>query len=215
MSSTCTDNCEDLAKSQNRSKALMLEYFTVGYNVFEGIASIAAGILAGSIALIGFGLDSAIESASGGVLIWRLLKHGKIPPEEEEKVEKKAVRLVAYSFFLLAAYVTYESIEKLYLHEAPEPSLFGMIIAVLSIIIMPFLAYAKWKQGKKMGLRSLIADSKQTLICSMLSVALLIGLGLNYLYGLWWADPVSALVIVVLILKEGFKALKEEKLCTC
>jgi cation diffusion facilitator family transporter len=196
-------------------KALYLEYFTVGYNVIEGVLSILAGYLAGSIALIGFGLDSAVESSSGTVLIWRLTRHGKVSEEEEERVERAAVKLVGASFFLLGAYVLYESVKKLYLQEQPEPSLFGIIIAVASIIVMPLLAYSKRRIARKINSRSLEADSKQTLICSLLSVALLLGLGLNYLFGLWWADPLSALVIVFFIFREGVEAFRAEKLCTC
>ncbi len=194
-------------------KALYLEYFTVGYNILEGALSILAGWLAGSIALIGFGLDSGVESLSGGVLLWRLFKHGKITEEEEERIEKKAVRLVGISFFLLGAYVLFESIRKLYLHDHPEPSLFGIIIALFSLVIMPILSYSKYTTAKKIASRSLMADSRQTLVCSLLSAALLIGLGLNYLWGLWWADPVSALVIVAFIFREGYEALAEGKSC--
>ena len=106
-------------------KALLLSYFTVGYNFLEGVVSILAGLLAGSIALIGFGLDSFVESLSGGVMVWRLSKHGEISLEEEEKIEAKAIRLIAYTFFILGAYVLYESIKKLYFREIPDPSLFG------------------------------------------------------------------------------------------
>lgn len=196
-------------------KALLLEYLTVGYNILEGVASVIAGLMAGSIALVGFGLDSAVESASGGVLVWRLKKHGKISEEEEERVEKRAVRLVGLSFFLLGAYVLYESAEKLYFREEPEASLAGIIIAVLSIIIMPLLARAKLAVARKINSRSLEADSRQTVVCSLLSVALLVGLGLNYLFGLWWADPVSALVIVAFIFREGVEAFTKEKACGC
>jgi len=196
-------------------KALLLEYLTVGYNILEGVASIIAGLMAGSIALVGFGLDSAVESASGGILIWRLTMHGRISEEEEERVEKKAVRLVGVSFFLLGAYVLYEAAEKLYFGEAPEPTFVGIVIAVLSIIIMPVLARAKLNAARRIKSRSLEADSRQTVVCSLLSVALLIGLGLNYMFGLWWADPVSALVIVVSIFKDGVEAFTEGKACGC
>lgn len=196
-------------------KALYLEYFTVGYNILEGVFSILAGYLASSIALIGFGLDSGIESLSGAVLIWRLSLHGRITACEEERVEKKAIRFVGVSFFVLGAYVLFESARKLYLHEHPEPSLFGIIIAVLSMIIMPALSLSKRKIAREIGSMSLEADSRQTLICSLLSVALIIGLGLNYLFGIWWADPVAALVIVVFIIREGYEALFEEKACGC
>jgi len=196
-------------------KALGLEYFTVGYNVLEGVLAIVAGILAGSIALVGFGLDSAVESSSGSVIIWRLTRHGKVSPEEEERVERIAVRLVGVSFFLLGAYVFFESVRKLYLMEAPEPSLFGIVIAATSVIVMPVLSRAKLKTAREMGSRSLAADSKQTFICSLLSVALLVGLGLNYLFGLWWADPAAALVIVFFIIREGIESFREDKLCAC
>ncbi len=193
-------------------KALLLSYFTVGYNILEGVVSILAGLLAGgSIALVGFGLDSFVESLSGGVMIWRFRKHGKISEEEEEKVERRATRLVAYTFFVLGAYVLYESIRKLYLREAAEPSLFGIIIAIVSVIVMPVLFYLKYQTGKSIGSRSLVADSRETLACVFLSVSLLIGLGLNYLYGIWQADPVVGLIIVGFLAKEGYETLTEEE----
>jgi len=196
-------------------KALLLSYFTVGYNVLEGIVSIFAGLLAGSIALVGFGLDSFVESLSGSVMIWRFRKHGKISEEEEEKVERKATRYVAYTFFILGAYVFYESVKKLYFHEVPEPSLLGIIIAIASIIVMPILFYLKYQTGKSINSRSLVADSKQTLACVVMSLSLLAGLGMNYLYGLWQADPIVGLVIVIFLVREGYMTLKEEKLCIC
>ena len=193
-------------------KALLLSYFTVGYNILEGIVSIFAGILAGgSIALIGFGLDSFVESLSGGVMIWRFRKHGKVSEEEEEKAEKRASKLVGYTFFVLGAYVLSQSVRKLYLRDASEPSLLGIIIAVVSVIVMPALFYVKYKTGKSIGSKSLVADSKETLACVFLSVSLLIGLGLNYLYGIWQADPIVGLVIVVFLVKEGYGILTEEE----
>jgi len=196
-------------------KALLLSYFTVGYNVLEGITSIFAGLFAGSIALVGFGSDSFVESLSGGVMIWRFRKHGKITEEEEEKVELKATRLIAYTFFILGFYILYESVKKLCFHEIPDPSLLGIIIAIVSIIVMPVLFYMKYQTGKSVNSKSLVADSKQTLACTFMSVALLIGLGLNYLYGLWWADPVVGLIIVVFLIKEGYTTFKEGKICCC
>lgn len=203
-----------MARDQYR-RALVLEYFTVGYNVLEGFFSLLAGYLAGSPALVGFGLDSVVESASGCVLIWRLTRHGRVSAEEEESVERLSVRLVGLSFFLLGGYVLFESAKKLYLHEQPDPSLFGIIIAASSLVIMPVLAYAKYLSAKKISSRSLAADSRQTLVCSLLSAALLAGLGANYLWGTWWADPAAALVIVVFIFREGYEALIEEKACGC
>jgi len=194
-------------------KALSLSYFTVGYNILEGIVSIFAGLLAGSIALVGFGLDSFVESLSGSVMIWRFRKHGKISEAEEKRVEAKAIRLIAYTFFILGAYVLYESAKKLYFREIPDPSLLGIIISIVSLIVMPVLFYMKYHTGKLINSRSLVADSKQTLACVFLSVTLFIGLGLNYIYGLWWADPLAGLIIVIFLIKEGYTALQEEKLC--
>ena len=196
-------------------RALLLSYLTVVYNVVEGVVSIIAGLLAGSIALVGFGLDSFIESLSGSIMIWRFKKHGKISEEEEERVEKKAIKLVAYTFFILGAYVAYESLKKLYFHETPDPSLLGIIIAVVSLIVMPVLFFVKHQTGKSIDSRSLLADAKQTLACIFLSAALLVGLGLNYLYGFWQADPVVGLVIVIYLVKEGYTTLKEGELCSC
>lgn len=196
--------------SKHHKRALSLSYFTVGYNIFEGVVSIFAGLLAGSIALVGFGLDSFVESSSGTVMIWRFRKHGKISEDDEEKIERKAVRFVAYTFFILGVYILYESVKKLYFREIPDPSLLGIIIAILSIIIMPVLFYMKYRTGKLINSKSLMADSKETLACTFLSVALLIGLGLNYLYGFWQADPIVGLVIVIFLIREGYKILKGE-----
>lgn len=191
-------------------KALLLSYFTVGYNILEGTVSIIAGALAGSVALIGFGLDSFLESLSGGAMIWRFRKHGRLSEQEEQNIERRATKLVAYTFFLLAAYVLYESIDKLVSQETPDPSLFGIVIAIVSLILMPVLFYQKYKTGKALGSRSLVADSKETLACMFLSLALLVGLGANYLFGLWQADPIVGLIIVIFLVKEGYQALKGE-----
>lgn len=194
-----------------RKKALILSYFTVSYNILEGVASIFFGLHAGSIALVGFGLDSFIESLSGGVMIWRFSKHGKLSSSEESKIEDKAAKLVAYTFFILAAYVVYESVKKLYYQEIPDTSLPGMFIAAISLVLMSFLFYMKFKTGKAIGSKSLIADSKETLACLFLSVALLIGLGANYLFGLWQADPIVGIIIVLFLVREGYNILTEKE----
>jgi divalent metal cation (Fe/Co/Zn/Cd) transporter len=196
-------------------KALRLSYFTVGYNVVECVLALLAGALAGSIALVGFGLDSLVESLSGGVMIWRFARHDQLNPEEEERLERRAITIVGYTFFILAAYVLYESLEKLILQEPPAPSLLGIFIALASMVIMPVLFYLKYRTGKSLHSSSLMADSKQSLACGMLSVALFIGLGLNYWFGIWQADPVIGLVIAALLIREGYHTLKEEKLCSC
>jgi divalent metal cation (Fe/Co/Zn/Cd) transporter len=198
-----------------KQKALRLAYFTIAYNVVECALSLMAGVLAGSIALVGFGLDSLVESLSGGVMLWRFSRHEDMNPEAEARLERRAVRIVGYTFFVLGAYVFYESLEKLILREAPAPSLLGLGIALASMLVMPGLFYLKYQTGKSLGSASLMADSKQTLACALLSVALLIGLGLNYWFGVWQADPVIGLVIVLLLLREGYHTLKAEKLCSC
>ncbi|MFC1920903.1 cation diffusion facilitator family transporter [Chloroflexota bacterium] len=190
-------------------KGLLLEYFNVVYNILEAILSIVFGSIAGSIALIGFGLDSIVESLSSLILIWYLRQHGKISPEEEERIERRATRFVAITFFILGAYVLFESIQKLVTAETPETSLSGMIIAIVSLLVMPFLAWQKYKTGKQINSRALVADSKETWACAYLSAALLLGLGLNYLFGFWQADPIVGLVIVVVLFREGWESWKE------
>jgi len=190
-------------------KGLVLEYFTVGYNILEAGLSIFFGKIAGSIALVGFGLDSIVESLSGLVLIWRLRKHDNVSEEEEEKIEKKAMRFMAITFFLLGTYVGFESIQGLVKREEPDPSLPGIIIASLSLIVMPLLAVQKQRVGTKIGSKSLMADAKETWACSFLSLALILGLGLNYLFGLWYADSIAGLVIVFLLFREGKEVWEE------
>jgi cation diffusion facilitator family transporter len=193
-----------------RKKALFLSYFTVGYNILEGAVSIFAGVLAGSIALLGFGLDSFVESLSGGVMIWRFHQHKDLSEEEEEKLEKRATRLVACTFFILGAYILYESVKKLLVREIPEPSIIGMAVAVASIIVMPVLFAMKYRTGLQLKSKSLIADSKETLACLFLSIALFVGLGMNYQFGFWQADPIVGLIVVVFLSREGYEILTEK-----
>jgi len=192
-------------------KALLSEYFTVGWNVIEGVVAIASGVIAGSIALVGFGLDSYIEVASGLVLIWRLRKHGFTEEEEEEAAEKRAVLFVGVTFLLLAVYVIYESGKKLFFQERPEESLIGIILAFLSLIVMPLLAVYKKKIAAEINSRALRADALETLACSYLSLTLLLGLGANALFGWWWADPVAALGMVYFLINEGWEAIEESR----
>ena len=189
----------------------MLAYFTIGYNAVEFALSIIAGILSHSIALIGFGLDSFVESLSAGIMIWRFRKHGRISELEEERIERKAEKLIGYTFLILAGYISYESVNKLINSEIPEPSLFGIILALISIIIMPLLFLKKYQTGKAINSKSLIADSKETLACSFLSIALLIGLGVNYIFGFWQADPIVGFIIVIFLVRQGFETLGSER----
>ena len=160
-----------------RQKALYLEYFTVGWNVLEGVIAITAGVLARSIALVGFGLDSSIEVASAAVLIWRLRKYGD--EGEEKQAERRAIFVVGVTFLALALYVTYESIKKLIVQEPPAESLVGILLAIVSLIVMPVLAWQKRKVAAQIHSRALAADALETLACSYLSFTLLLGLGLN------------------------------------
>jgi divalent metal cation (Fe/Co/Zn/Cd) transporter len=189
-------------------KGLIAEYFTVGWNVIEGIVAIAAGITAGSIALIGFGLDSYVEVASGLLLVWRLRKHG-FGDEEEEAAEKRAILFVGVTFLLLALYVTYESGKKLLFHEHPDASMVGIILAIVSLIVMPILAFYKKKIATEINSRALRADALETLACSYLSLTLILGLGANALFGWWWADPLAALAMVYFLVREGWEAIQE------
>ncbi len=193
------------------SKALKLSYFTVGYNIIECILSIIAGIIAGSTALLGFGSDSLVESLSATIMIWRFRKHGVLSIEEEDEIEKKATFLVGITFFIFGIYVLLESIRKLIVADKPEPSLIGIMIAIASIIVMPILFYAKYKTGKSLDSKSLVADSKQTLACLFMSFSLLIGLGLNYEFGFWQADPIVGLIIVAFLFKEGYEIIFEDE----
>ena len=182
-----------------------LEYFTLAWNLLEGVVSVGAGLLAGSTALVGFGADSFIESASGAVLLWRLQDH-----EAHEDREALALKLVGVSFFLLAAYVAFEAGRSLLLREAPDASWIGITIAALSLVVMPVLARRKRKVAGDLGSRALEADSRQTDLCAYLSAILLGGLLLNALLGWWWADPVAALVMAPIIGNEGRSAWKGE-----
>ncbi len=187
-----------------------LENFTVGWNLLEAAVGIGAGLSAGSIALVGFGIDSLIETSSGAILLWRL-REG----EEGEEREKQALRLVGFSFLALAGYVAFEAIKSLIARESPDRSLVGIILAALSLAVMPLLAAAKRRVAFKLSSRAMQADSRQTDICAYLSAILLAGLGLNALFGWWWADPVAALAMLPLILKEGIGALRSEGCEAC
>jgi divalent metal cation (Fe/Co/Zn/Cd) transporter len=187
-----------------------LEYFTLGWNVVEAAVAIGAGVAAGSIALVGFGTDSVIESLSGAVLLWRLQAHAA-----DEARERRALQLVGWSFLLLAAYVAFEAGRDLLRREPPEASLIGIVLAITSLIVMPLLARAKRRVAARLDSQALAADARQTDLCAWLSAILLGGLGLNALFGWWWADPVAALIMVPIIVREGGQALRGETCVDC
>jgi divalent metal cation (Fe/Co/Zn/Cd) transporter len=173
------------------------------------VASIIVGSWVGSIALVGFGLDSFVESLSGMVMIWRFWTKRA----DEEAAEAKAVQLVGSMFFVLGCYVLFESGKSLYTQERPGSSIVGIVVAVASIVVMPIVSYLKYQLGKEIGSESLLADSKQSLACALLSVALLIGLTLNYAWGLWWADSTAGLLISLLLFWEGYETFEKGRTC--
>lgn len=191
-----------------------LEYFTVGWNAVEGGVAVAAGVIAGSIALVGFGIDSFIEVTSGLTLMWRMSVDADV--HRRELNEKRALRIVGACFLLLAAYVAFESASDLWSKgKAPEHSVPGIILACVSFVVMPMLSRAKRKVGLALGSAAMHADAKQTEFCTHLSAILLLGLLLNAIFGLWWADPVAGLVMVPIIAKEGIEGLQGEARNDC
>ena len=173
---------------------------TIAYNVVEAIIAIAAGTVASSAALIGFGLDSIVEVLSAAAVAWQFAA------PDPEKREKTALRVIAWAFFGLAAYVSVDAGLSLFGVREAEHSTVGIVLAAVSLMVMPFLSFAERRAGRELGSASAVADSKQTLICSYLSAALLVGLLLNSLFGWAWADSVAALVIVVFAVREGIEA---------
>ena len=187
-------------------RGLRLEYFTIAWNVLEGIVSIAAGIAAGSIALVVFGLDSFIEVAAAGVVVWELRG-------VDEARERRALRLIALTFFALGVYVAVSATRDLLIHEHPGESIPGIVIAALSLVVMPTLASAKRRTGRAINSAPLVADAQETFLCSYLSAILLAGLALNAMFGWWWADPIAAYGIAILAVREGREAWRGDDCC--
>lgn len=185
-----------------------LEYVTVAWNSLEALASITAGVIAGSIALVGFGLDSVIETSSGGAMLWRLHHRHEKDDESRERAERIALRVIGVSFLALAVYVAVDAGYTIWKKEAPEHSIPGIVIAILSLIVMPLLARAKRRVAATLNSNALHADSRQTDLCAYLSAILLGGLLLNVTLGWWWADPFAGLVMVPIIVREGLQALR-------
>ncbi|GJM38557.1 MAG: hypothetical protein DHS20C19_19240 [Acidimicrobiales bacterium] len=195
-------------------RAWWLAVFTVVWNVAEGAVAITAAALAGSRALLGFGVDSFVESASAGVLIWRLHVEQR-SPERAEHVEQRALRIIGVTFLVLAAVVGVESIRSLLAGEQPDVSRTGIVLTAVSLLVMPVLAREKRRVGRELGARSVEADSRQTQACVYLSAVVLLGLTANAVFGWWWADPVAALGVVGFLVREGRDALVAEHVDDC
>jgi divalent metal cation (Fe/Co/Zn/Cd) transporter len=187
-----------------RRRGLGLEYVTIGWNVIEAAVAVAAGIAAGSIALVAFGFDSSIEVFAASVVVWQFC--AELRGHVDDDRERRALKLIAVTFFVLAAYVTTDAIRDVVVDEEAEASLVGIILASVSLVVMPTLAWLKRRTGRALNSSTLIADSAETFLCSWLSAVLLIGLLLNATVGWWWADPLAALGIAFLALREGIEA---------
>ncbi len=190
-----------------------LEYFTIVWNALEGLVAVITGVAAGSISLLGFGMDSFIEVTSGATLLWRMSVDADI--ERREQNEKLSLKIVGVCFITLAAYVAYEAAFDLVRKTPPEHSIPGIVLACISLVIMPILSRAKKKVGLALDSSAMHADAKQTEFCMYLSAILLVGLLANAFFGLWWADPIAALIMVPIIAKEGIEGLREQTCNNC
>lgn len=188
-----------------------LEYFTIGWNSLEGLVAVVAGSFAGSISLVGFGIDSFIEVTSGSALLWRMAVDADVA--RRERNEKLSLRIVGACFIALAAYIAYESVSDLWNKNAPEHSVPGIVLACVSLVVMPVLSRAKKRVGVELGSRAMAADARQTDFCVYLSSILLLGLILNARLGWWWADPICALIMVPIIAREGIESFRGESCC--
>jgi divalent metal cation (Fe/Co/Zn/Cd) transporter len=200
-----------LARQAIAQRGKRLEYFTIAWNTLEGIIAVAAGIVAGSISLVGFGVDSFIEVTSGAALLWRM----SVDADERrrERIEQTSLRIVGACFLALAGYVAYESVSNLLDRKAPEHSIPGIILACASLMAMPLLSRAKRRVAARLNSAAMNADATQTEFCTYLSAILLAGLLLNAVYGLWWADSVAGLMMVPIIAKEGVDGLRGDTCC--
>jgi divalent metal cation (Fe/Co/Zn/Cd) transporter len=218
---SCAERCDCEARAARphdpraRRWAWWLTGATVAWNSLEAVIAVAGGVLAGSIALVGFGLDSVIEVASAVVITWRLWRQGA-DQAANERAERRAVRLIALSFFAIAAYVAADAASTLVgLREEPQRSPLGLTITALSLVVMPSLAWAKRRVAARLGSVALRADAAETQLCTYLSAVVLLGLAANALLGWWWMDPVAALVVAGLAVREGRHAWTSGELCDC
>ena len=184
---------------------------TLLYNTGEGIAAIVTGLMAGSVALVGFGIDSVIEVISSGAALWRL--RSDVDEARRKHAERVSLRVIGSCFLALSAYIVADAVRSLWLHEVPQKTVPGIVVAVLSVLIMPILVRGKRKVARGLGSRALHADAAQTSLCAYLSAILLAGLLLNALFGWWWADPAAGLLMTPIIVKEGLEGLRGEDTC--
>lgn len=198
-------------------RATALTLLTLGWNVIEGVIAVLAALASGSVALLGFGVDSFVESTSAGVMLWRLSAEWRTQrtPEELEQLDRRAHKLIGLTLFALAAYIAWEAAASLIGSERPQPSLVGIILTVVSLGVMRWLAQAKRRTAVALGSRAMEADAFQTTACWWLSVITLGGIGLNALFGWWWADPVAALGMTLFLVKEGREAWRGEECQDC
>lgn len=196
-----------------RRIAWWLIAFTIAWNSVEALIAVGSGLVARSVALVGFGLDSLVETASALIIAWRLWLHG---PDEEanERAERRAVRLIAISFFAIAGYVTYDAVRKLLgVGDRPDTSPVGLALVTLSLVVMPTIAWAKRRVAVRLGSVAIRADAAETLLCAYLSAVVLLGLAANGLFGWWWMDPLAGLVVAALAINEGRRAWVSGELC--
>ena len=199
-----------LERAAAAQRGRRLEYFTIAWNGVEGLLAVALGAIAGSISLVGFGLDSFIEVASGAALLWRMSVDADA--ERRELNERRALRIVGICFLLLALYITYKSGADLILKRAPEHSLLGISLAGISLVVMPALSRAKRKVGRELNSVGMQADAKQTDFCAYLSAILIVGLALNALFNFWWADPTAALLMCPPLRERRFRSPARRKM---
>lgn len=208
-----TNPAAAVARTRLVRRGLRLGYITVTYNSLEAVIALGAGVLAGSVALIGFGADSLIEVTAGVAALWRLRRD--VEPVRREHAERLTLRIVGFCFLALAVYVTWDALGALVGREAPRESVTGIALAAVSLAVMPLLARAKRRVALAMGSGALVAEAKQTALCTWLSAILLGGLLLNALLGWWWADPVAALGMVPIIAREGWDGVRGRSACHC
>ena len=202
---------DTLARPALVRRGLALNWLTIGYNVVEAVVAIGAGVVSGSVALLGFGLDSVIEVTASGAAQWRL--RADLDPVRRAHAERTTLRIIGWSFLALATYVVIDSALTLLQHEPPERSIVGLVLLALSAVVMPVLARAKRRVAREMSSRALDAEATQTSLCAYLSVIALAGVAFNAWFGWWWADPVAALAMVPIIAKEGIEGARGEAHC--